>query len=761
MIVGTVGAGRIGLAVLRRLKAFDVKLHYTDRHRLPESVEKELNLTYHPNAESLVSVCDVVTINAPLHPETEHLFNDALIEKMKRGAYIVNTARGKICDRDAIVRALESGQLAGYAGDVWFPQPAAEGPSLADHASSRHDAAHLRHKSFRPGPLRRRRTRDPGMLVRETAPPRGIPHCERGEVGRSGRAFVQSGQCDWWFGRSGALQALAAAKPSPRLRLRSRTGLCFSLLPIRNNVIGSLVTDPAEHRPFLLCRTAVPYRICLGGCMCFSTIARATTASLAVGSLWLLGSCESDRAVDPAATTDLEAHFGRHDRVLFANRSVTPALVKNIMPGVRVYTLLSSDDTLSRTPGFVFGGSADGSGLLRNRDKTFTLLVNNEDNFSVSRITLDRTFRPVAGEYAVNSDNGLSRLCSATLVTPEVHGFGPLFLTAGESSVESMSRALNPFGTANSSQAVTAFGRWSAENTVPLPRTAYRGKTVVLIGDDDSGPFGGQLALYVSDRVGDLEQGQLYVMTRTDANTREMDMKPGKAYPVTFKQIPNQQTLTGAQLNEQAQALHAIVFGRVEDIDYRRERGEGREVYFNVTGQTNTGVNADYSRSKYGRVYRLTLDRKTPTKGTLEVVLDGDDRAGPARTFQNPDNIVATERYLYISEDPNGYGDEMHDAYLYQYDLLTKKLRVVFELDHRRDQADAAKYNVGGPSGSGTWESSGMIDVSEQTGEPGTFLIGVQAHTWLGDRYRNPDGGTLRAQESQASQLLVLRGLPR
>jgi formate dehydrogenase len=124
MIVGTVGAGRIGSAVLRRLKAFEVKLHYTDRHRLAESVEKELNLTYHPNAESLVRVCDVMTINTPLHPETEHLFNDALIQKMKRGAYIVNTARGKICDRDAIVRALESGQLAGYAGDVWFPQPA-------------------------------------------------------------------------------------------------------------------------------------------------------------------------------------------------------------------------------------------------------------------------------------------------------------------------------------------------------------------------------------------------------------------------------------------------------------------------------------------------------------------------------------------------------------------------------------------------------------------------------------------------------------
>jgi formate dehydrogenase len=125
MQVGTVAAGRIGLAVLRRLKPFDVGLHYFDRHRLSEAVEKELNLTYHPGVESMVKVCDVVTINCPLHPETEHLFNDALLGKMKRGAYLVNTARGKICDRDAIVRALESGQLSGYAGDVWFPQPPA------------------------------------------------------------------------------------------------------------------------------------------------------------------------------------------------------------------------------------------------------------------------------------------------------------------------------------------------------------------------------------------------------------------------------------------------------------------------------------------------------------------------------------------------------------------------------------------------------------------------------------------------------------
>ena len=123
MQVGTVAAGRIGSAVLRRLKPFDVGLHYTDRHRLAPELEQELGATFHESVESLVQACDVVTINAPLHPETENMFDEQLIAKMKRGAYLINTARGKICDREAVARACASGQLAGYAGDVWFPQP--------------------------------------------------------------------------------------------------------------------------------------------------------------------------------------------------------------------------------------------------------------------------------------------------------------------------------------------------------------------------------------------------------------------------------------------------------------------------------------------------------------------------------------------------------------------------------------------------------------------------------------------------------------
>jgi len=123
MNVGVVAAGRIGLAVLRRLKPFDVKLHYTKRHRLSAAVEQELGLTFHADAASLARACDVVSLHCPLHPGSRHMINDTVLKGMKRGSYIVNCARAELCDREAIVRALESGQLAGYAGDVWFPQP--------------------------------------------------------------------------------------------------------------------------------------------------------------------------------------------------------------------------------------------------------------------------------------------------------------------------------------------------------------------------------------------------------------------------------------------------------------------------------------------------------------------------------------------------------------------------------------------------------------------------------------------------------------
>ncbi|EFD9261441.1 4-phosphoerythronate dehydrogenase, partial [Escherichia coli] len=85
MHFGTIGAGRIGLAVLRRLKAFDMPLHYTQRHRLASAIEEELGLTYHPDAESLARTVDIVNLQVPLYPSTEHFFNQKMISEMKRG----------------------------------------------------------------------------------------------------------------------------------------------------------------------------------------------------------------------------------------------------------------------------------------------------------------------------------------------------------------------------------------------------------------------------------------------------------------------------------------------------------------------------------------------------------------------------------------------------------------------------------------------------------------------------------------------------
>jgi formate dehydrogenase len=123
MSVGVLAAGRIGTAVLRRLAPFDVHLHYNDKRRLASETEHELGLTFHHDLRSLVRTVDVLSIHSPLVPETYHLFDDELLGSMRRGSYIVNTARGAIMDRDAVVRSLQSGQLAGYAGDVWYPQP--------------------------------------------------------------------------------------------------------------------------------------------------------------------------------------------------------------------------------------------------------------------------------------------------------------------------------------------------------------------------------------------------------------------------------------------------------------------------------------------------------------------------------------------------------------------------------------------------------------------------------------------------------------
>ncbi|RPB16193.1 D-isomer specific 2-hydroxyacid dehydrogenase [Morchella conica CCBAS932] len=124
-VVGTVGVGRIGERVLRRLQGFECKeLLYYDYQPLSPELEKALGARRVDTLEELVAQCDVVTINCPLHESTKGLFNKELISKMKKGSWLVNTARGAIVVKEDVAEALTSGHLRGYGGDVWFPQPA-------------------------------------------------------------------------------------------------------------------------------------------------------------------------------------------------------------------------------------------------------------------------------------------------------------------------------------------------------------------------------------------------------------------------------------------------------------------------------------------------------------------------------------------------------------------------------------------------------------------------------------------------------------
>lgn len=442
------------------------------------------------------------------------------------------------------------------------------------------------------------------------------------------------------------------------------------------------------------------------------------------------------------------------------NYSKTPVLLKKLsgFENLEFFSLFSSEDKFVESPDYVFGGSADGSGLIKNQEGGFVMMVNNEDNYSVSRISFDKTFKPVKGEYTLNSDGGQWRLCSGTMVTKEENGFGPFYLSVGESSSEAQTHKINPLVSGKQSNTATAgLGHWSGENAVPLNKDAYQGKTVLVLGEDADDASGGQVVLYVSNTVGDLDNGTQYMLKRVDNNQKETDMKVGSSYDVEFVKIENHKTITGAQIQALVDPLKAIKFGRVEDLDYRKgNANNSREIYFNVTGQAATGFNADNSRTVFGRTYKLVLNAGDPTKGKLECILDGDDKNGPAKEFQNPDNICVTTNYVYIQEDSNTYGAETHDAYIYQYNIATKELKKVVEIDHRRTdpkfKATAAK---------GNWEYGSLVDVSDVIGIPNTFTLCIQPHTWREEAFKGKDGGSKRPTEDQGSQVVLIKGLPK
>jgi hypothetical protein len=459
-------------------------------------------------------------------------------------------------------------------------------------------------------------------------------------------------------------------------------------------------------------------------------------------------------------------------KVVLKDYSVNPLLVK-ALPGfesLTMNTLISSDDVLPESPEFVFGAQPDGAGLLKNPNGKGYIMINNHEILrGASRVFLDETFKPTKGEYIIDGDGGTWRLCSATLAMPEEHGFGPAFLTAGESGIESMVHNLDPLGgidKKNKKRTVALLGKASMENAVPLNKNAYPGKTVIIIGEDDTP---GQVLVYVSNTVGDLNNGKLYFLRRTNQDQIETNMDLGTSYDVEFVEVDNAATSFGTEIAAQTQTKKAINFARVEDLDYGKgSAANNRQIYFTATGiSASDKVTPIANYTMWGRVYKLTMNETDPLKGKLEVILDGSKGsfdATPGKDMVNPDNICVTKNFVYVQEDGDSfYKNTAHDGRVWQFNIATKAFKPMIEFNHRRGDATfEAKYNntpnVTQKTSLSSWEYGAMYDISDLIGSPNTFLLNLHPHTWLDPKYLNADGSTVSGN-SEGGQVVIVKGV--
>jgi secreted PhoX family phosphatase len=449
----------------------------------------------------------------------------------------------------------------------------------------------------------------------------------------------------------------------------------------------------------------------------------------------------------------------------FKNRSVEPTLM-SIFPEFRdkvsAYTLISSSDVVAGSPNFVFGGAPDGQGFIKNPDGSgYIMVTNHENTWALSRVYLDNQLNLTKGEYIVDTDGGQFRLCSASMATPAEHGFpNYVFLTTGESNVNAMTHAIDPIAPAdpkNKNRVKPALGKFSGENAVPLSKNAYPGKTVIILGEDAGN---GQVYLYISNTVGDLDNGKLYVLRRTDLNQIETAMQRGTTYDVEFVEVPNAKNLTGPDIENLNADLKSIQFARIEDLDYRKGSAKNnRELYF-----VATGVSGSSEKTFYGRVYQLIMNDTDPLKGKLQIIADGDNGELPVgKDIVNPDNLCATENYLYIQEDGDSFFPlAAHESYIWQYDFATRTKRPFITPTNRETSILGSKFNPNSDMRFGLWEWGAMIDISSEIGVPGTFLVNLHTHSWVeGDKYLNPSRATSIQSYRSGGQTLILTGVPR
>lgn len=414
--------------------------------------------------------------------------------------------------------------------------------------------------------------------------------------------------------------------------------------------------------------------------------------------------------------------------------------------------IMSSADILPTDSTFVYGSYMDGAALYPYNDGsgTYAFINNLEADYSIARIRLNSDLQPLEGSYIVNSTaTAFTAQCSGSSITVEEHGFGPLYLSGGEWGGNAKGvYKVNPFRSTYDRVEVDrlpALGEWSTENAVAIGKNAFPGRTVVFMGDDDSNNSypEAHFAMYVGG-LGDLNSGDLYVLkgmnpieTAKGAGGQlfEMGMAEGTAYDAEWIKVTER---TIGELNQEAIDASAIGFQRIEDIDWQKGSVENnRNVFFNATGRYRSD-NPDLANrgTTFGRIYKVELpadmfDDESPNylKAKITCVIDGDKEGGIGDGMHSPDNILVTENYAYIQEDPNGYANQNSDitgfAKLWQYDISGGTLNEVMECA----QVAASTLDIGNTDS--MWEITGLIDVTDVIGATeSTFLGGAQVHGW-------------------------------
>ena len=495
-----------------------------------------------------------------------------------------------------------------------------------------------------------------------------------------------------------------------------------------------------------------------------------------------------------------------------------PAMLTAVKPGVEVQPIISVGDTLPG--GYMFESIPDGiaikaGGFLSRENPTIwvnhetstvpfpvpptvPIAINDFTNAMVSELTLDLdTAGVLSGSYAIPSEANYQRFCSSFLAS-RGHGFERDLLFMNEEATDWVFRtgianrgpglvhAPNTPGTEQAGVVVAldiatgeyktiyGMGRHNHENSVAM--RGY-GHPVVLSGDDTFSAPSSQLYMYTADSAAQVwaDSGQLWAFRSNDPAINDYgDLSGSTKVGGEFIAVP-EGIAKGDQngLESWSNANNVFQFIRVEDIAY--DRNDQRVVYFADTGEVRAIPNPATGRLQRGpsnsagafpngRIFRMVLDRRDPTKvESLSILIDGDALGnagfGNVSLIHQPDNVETTRRSLLIQEDPGGRnqyalpdGPGKTSARIWRYDLRTGELEVVAKVDQSLDTTGA---NLG------AWESSGIVDASDAFGR-GAFLVDVQAGTLrVGDRVNGPDfngdGTPEWIHEREGGQLLLIR----